>query len=100
MGPHLLLSANVAAIAGMDVADGRPLLKKQPDEESLSAQWWPLNDMLAKVRSPEANSFFRECQEMRVHFEIIAAQCKPAPIASIALVSGGTDSACPTTQAK
>jgi len=82
MGPHLLLSAR-PLVDVTTSTDDRPILKTKPDEESLSAKWWPLDEIVGKVRSKDADSFFREAEEMRVHLEIVAARQGPVPINSV-----------------
>lgn len=80
-GPHLLLSARPCPDAPAG-ADERPMLKTEPDKESLSARWWPLDVILEKVNSEEASTFFREADEMRKHLNIVGKQQAPAQIIS------------------
>jgi len=84
-GPHLLLAARPSPDIAIGV-DERPLLKTEADKESLSARWWPLDDIIATARFQQADTFFREPAEMRVHLDIIAAGCQPVPIESTSAV--------------
>lgn len=83
LGPHLLLSAHASSSAPLD-SDGRPTVKAVPDHESLSARWFPLDQVLATAggTDEEADSFFRVYKEMRVHFGVIRDSEGAAPIFS------------------